>query len=204
MEVVYGGCFNPPTIAHQEVISYLANHYDKVILIPTGNDYNKVGLIDYKNRVEMLNIIIKPYNNVVISTIEFEKKFDGTFQSLRELNHPVFACGDDCIDQISTWKEPKILLSENRFLVFSRNHSIDELKKIVNEDELLKSYSDHFEFVNLQLSNISSTNFRNLKSYEQLNEEVAEYIGYSERHIQRLRTDILKVALKRAIRKLSG
>ena len=107
---------------------------------------------------------------------EFEKKFDGTFQSLRELNHPVFACGDDCIDQISTWKEPKILLSENRFLVFSRNHSIDELKKIVNEDELLKSYSDHFEFVNLQLSNISSTNFRNLKSYEQLNEEVAEYI----------------------------
>ena len=139
MEVVYGGCFNPPTIAHQEIISYLANHYDKVILIPTGNDYNKVGLIDYKNRVEMLNIIIKPYNNVVISTIEFEKKFDGTFQSLRELNHPVFACGDDCIDQISTWKEPKILLSENRFLVFSRNHSIDELKKIVNEDELLKS-----------------------------------------------------------------
>jgi len=176
MEVVYGGCFNPPTIAHQEIISYLANHYDKVILIPTGNDYNKVGLIDYKNRVEMLNIIIKPYNNVVISTIEFEKKFDGTFQSLRELNHPVFACGDDCIDQISTWKEPKTLLSENRFLVFSRNHSIDELKKIVNEDELLKSYSDHFEFVNLQLSNISSTNFRNLKSYEQLNEEVAEYI----------------------------
>ena len=138
--------------------------------------YIKYGLIDYKNRVEMLNIIIKPYNNVVISTIEFEKKFDGTFQSLRELNHPVFACGDDCIDQISTWKEPKILLSENRFLVFSRNHSIDELKKIVNEDELLKSYSDHFEFVNLQLSNISSTNFRNLKSYEQLNEEVAEYI----------------------------
>ena len=44
MEVVYGGCFNPPTIAHQEIISYLANHYDKVILIPTGNDYNKVGL----------------------------------------------------------------------------------------------------------------------------------------------------------------
>ena len=42
MEVVYGGCFNPPTIAHQEIISYLANHYDKVILIPTGNDYNKV------------------------------------------------------------------------------------------------------------------------------------------------------------------
>lgn len=35
------------------------------------------------------------------------------------------------------------------------------------------------------------------------NEETANYIGYSERHIQRLRTDILKVALKRAIRKLS-
>ena len=35
------------------------------------------------------------------------------------------------------------------------------------------------------------------------NEEAAEYIGYSERHMQRLRTDILKVALKRAIRKLS-
>ena len=34
-------------------------------------------------------------------------------------------------------------------------------------------------------------------------EETANYIGYSERHIQRLRTDILKVALKRAIRKLS-
>ena len=39
MEVVYGGCFNPPTIAHQEIISYLANHYDKVILI-TEDDLN--------------------------------------------------------------------------------------------------------------------------------------------------------------------
>lgn len=176
MEVVYGGCFNPPTIAHQEIISYLSSHFDKVILIPTGNDYNKVGLEDYKNRVEMLNIIIKPYHNVVISPIEFEKKFDGTFQSLRELNHPVFACGDDCIDQIATWKEPEILVSENNFLVFSRKHSVDELKKIINEDELLKKYRSHFEVVNLQLPDISSSNFRNLKNYEQLDEKVAEYI----------------------------
>lgn len=34
------------------------------------------------------------------------------------------------------------------------------------------------------------------------NEETADYIGYSERHIERLKIDILKVALKRAIKKL--
>lgn len=33
------------------------------------------------------------------------------------------------------------------------------------------------------------------------NEETANYIGYSKRHIERLRADILKVALKRAIKR---
>ena len=34
------------------------------------------------------------------------------------------------------------------------------------------------------------------------NEEVAEKIGYSKRHIERLRSKLIKVALKRAVKEL--
>ena len=36
------------------------------------------------------------------------------------------------------------------------------------------------------------------------NEEVADIVGYSQRHIERLRSQMVRVALKRAVKRLVG
>ena len=67
MQVVYGGSFNPPTLAHLAIIEYLATRYEKLIVIPNGKLYVKNGLIDFNHRIEMLKIITNRFDNIEIS-----------------------------------------------------------------------------------------------------------------------------------------
>ena len=41
MKVVFGGSFNPPTIAHEKIIELLYKRYDEVIIVPNGRKYIK-------------------------------------------------------------------------------------------------------------------------------------------------------------------
>ena len=53
---VYVGSFNPVHIGHIHIVNYLINnnYLDKVIIIPTGNYWDKNDLIDIKHRINML------------------------------------------------------------------------------------------------------------------------------------------------------
>ena len=58
---IFGGAFNPPHKMHKEIaINLLEKGYvDKIIYVPTGNNYNKSGLLDGKQRIEMLEIMFE-------------------------------------------------------------------------------------------------------------------------------------------------
>ena len=43
--VLFGGSFNPPTIAHYEIIKYLNDHYDEVLILPNGDSYTFAGKV---------------------------------------------------------------------------------------------------------------------------------------------------------------
>ena len=49
MMIVFGGAFNPPTIAHLNIIKKLLSTYkgSHVLLLPVGNDYSKSEFFDY-------------------------------------------------------------------------------------------------------------------------------------------------------------
>lgn len=176
MQVVYGGSFNPPTLAHLAIIEYLATRYEKLIVIPNGKLYVKNGLIDFNHRIEMLKIITNRFDNIEISYIETERNFLGTFQSLRELGHPLFACGDDCLEQFHSWINPEALLTENKFLIFTRNFEVDVIYDRIKNNSLLAPYFNKFTVVKLDLPNVSSSNFRKTYDKNQLDSEVYEYI----------------------------
>lgn len=197
MKVVFGGSFNPPTIAHEKIIETLAQRFDEVIIVPNGEKYRRKELFSNNDRINMLQIIANQYSNVTISTIELTREFEGTYKTLRELHHPVFACGDDCLYDFKTWLHASELLAENKFLVFTRNNHIEQIKKKIAEDAFLAAYQDKIELVHIDYPDISSKQYRNTLDDKYISKKILTYIEknnlYKEKNM--FAHNYLKVAL---------
>ncbi len=176
MKVAFGGSFNPPTIAHKRIIEYLSNNFEEVIVIPNASNYQKNDLISFKHRLEMLKIMTNKYKNVTISDLENRRGFVGTFQTLRDLGHPYFACGEDCVDQFINWINPNCLLSENKFLIFTRTSSEIKIMDKINKNDFLKKYKKNFKIVKIDFPNISSSLFRESHNKDIVDDEIYLYI----------------------------
>ena len=177
-KIIYGGAFNPPTLAHLQIGEYLLNKYKnlKLIYLPTNSFYNKDGLESFKNRFCMTKLLVKGLGRRVrVSAYEGKAhKFNGTYHTLIHFKHPYFVIGADSLAKISEWIEAEKLISENRFIVIPRqNYNIEDIMK---QDILIK-YKDHFIIENDFLENdISSTTYRNEKRHDLITKEVANYI----------------------------
>lgn len=177
---LFGGSFNPPTLAHQAIIEKLSK-LGKVIIVPNGDSYQNKTLIPFEKRVEMIKLLINEKNikNTEISDIENQKVFNGSIETLRTLDHPIMAIGDDCLVNLKNWVNPHQLVRENYFLVFLRRFSKKEIIELIKNDEFLKNYQNHFilsEEDNSKYSDVSSSFFRNTKNFEYLSEAVKKYI----------------------------
>lgn len=176
MKVVFGGSFNPPTIAHSQIIKYLSSHFDEVIIMPNANNYKKPDLIDFMHRKKMIELITSDYQNVFVSDLENRRGFQGTFQMLRDLGHPYFACGEDCLEQFVNWINPICLLSENKFIIFTRNSSLEKMEKIIEDSSFLNRYKSHFEFAQIDFQSVSSSMFRRTHDEAMVDKKVRNYI----------------------------
>lgn len=176
MRVLFGGSFNPPTIAHKKIIEALSEHFNEVIIVPNGDNYGRKQLDNYFHRKNMLKLMLNEFNNVIISDIEKNRTFVGTYQTLRDLGHPVFACGDDWIKTLHTWKNSDILLEENKFLIFTRELDKNEILRYISNDKNLSKYIDKFSILEIDFPNVSSNNFRTNHDYSVLTNEVINYI----------------------------
>lgn len=177
--VLFGGSFNPPTIAHYEIIKYLAlcGKFNEVLILPNGDSYTFGGKVldNFKNRVEMLKIICQEFENVKILETENKESFKGTQVTLEILNHPYFVLGDDCLEKFHLWKNFEKLVSENKFIVINRNKSFDVYNYLLN-NEYLKDYLDNFEIININTPDVSSSDFRDNNNENVVSEEVLQYI----------------------------
>jgi len=75
MIVVFGGSFNPPTVAHIELAKQIidkAENVEKLIFVPVSTKYNKEGLASDEERFNMLNTICNEYENLEVSSIELD------------------------------------------------------------------------------------------------------------------------------------
>lgn len=163
----FGGCFNPPTIAHLNLakIAIKQAKLDKVIFVPMSNLYKKEGLISEEHRYNMLKILIKNEPNLEVSDMEFglNKRLYAidAFKMIEEKYNceKFFIMGSDNFSKMSEWKSEEELKNFN-YIVLDRLHKININKnvQVING----KKYS-----------NISSTEVREkiLK-----NENVEDYI----------------------------
>jgi nicotinate-nucleotide adenylyltransferase len=179
MYIVFGGSFNPPTIAHKKIIQKLLEAFEdsKVLLLPVGNDYKKEALISFKHRVTMLKLLTKDLPNVMISTIENNRDYQGTLYSLRELEktyQPLyFVIGSDNLKDFKNWINYQELLKNYPFIVMKRKGGFTKKQAEI----LFKDIMHQFIFIDFN-SNISSTNIRKdvLSSKKRLTDDVYQYI----------------------------
>ena len=73
----FGGCFNPPTIAHINLVKLAKEKckLDKVIFVPVGDFYYKKELAKAKDRYNMLKILCKNEDSLEVSDIELRENY---------------------------------------------------------------------------------------------------------------------------------
>ncbi len=170
---VYIGSFNPPHRGHIHVVSYLLdnNFVDKILIVPTGNYWDKQDLAPLEHRINMLKLY---ENNRVLIDIE-NNEYPYTYLLMRKLKAKYdkdslyLIIGADNIINFDKWKEYQELLEYN-IIIMNRDG--------INIEEYLKKYPQgHFIVTkDFQPIDISSTELRENINNDYIDEEVKEYI----------------------------
>ena len=187
---VYGGCFNPPTVAHIQVMKNLTeipNLY-KVIVVPVGDKYNKKELIKSEHRINMLHRV--DLDKVEISEIETSNtKTLTTIETLNILKNQYpnkqirFVVGADNLIDIVNWNNVEDILRDFGLIVLNRGAF--NVEDIIRNNEVLNIYKDNIEEVHIddKYKDVTSTEVRNalktnntriLETY--LDREIFKYI----------------------------
>ena len=132
--VVFGGSFNPPTLAHQEIIGRCMSlpDFNEVWLMPSASGYSKKITTTDNERLDMLKIVhqyqFKGDDRLVISEFELANpQLEETYQTVDELNKNYqnndfwFVFGADSYHDMPNWGEGLRLQNELNMLVFDRN-----------------------------------------------------------------------------------
>jgi nicotinate-nucleotide adenylyltransferase len=146
----FGGCFNPPTIAHIELIEKTINEYklDKVYFVPMGDLYKKSELIPAFHRVNMLKLAINGKNkmDILLTSVNSNKELQAidTFKIIQnefKNSENFFIMGSDNFEKIKFWKNSEELLNNYQYIILKRDNNISSSivrEKIKNNESVEK------------------------------------------------------------------
>lgn len=144
---IYGGTFDPIHKGHIEIIKWLSNHYDKVIVVPTTIRYYKKNaqMFSFNERFRRAQQKCEDMKNVEVLDIEREVgqgwRFVDTLRqimsgklmkSLDEYQYYV-AIGSDSFQKFETWCDYEDILKRAKLLVFRRPGYEDNFPNIEHE-----------------------------------------------------------------------
>ncbi|MBU0997649.1 MAG: nicotinate (nicotinamide) nucleotide adenylyltransferase [Firmicutes bacterium] len=187
MVIVFGGAFNPPTIAHKEIYFHIEKeiHFSKFIYLPVSNLYTKRSLSSNYHRLQMLELLIKDLPKALVSSLEFDDSdYKGTYQSLLRLQEKypdeelAFVIGADNLYKLHKWINAKSLLSEFKFIVINRANT--DIHSFLKNDSFLKEYLSQFIILPHFNQSISSTAFRETFDPEYVTPEIYDYVMQNE------------------------
>ena len=183
MIIVYGGSFNPPTIAHYKIADYIIKtlHPEQFMYLPVGDQYAKEGLVKASHRVNMLTLLANRLTNTTVETLEVNHETVLTsYESLNLLQqrYPTksfaFVIGADNLKDLPTWAQAKALIQTYQIVVLRRAH--------LDVDALISTYFKGYESQFIVLDgfdelDISSTMYRNRETTQQIClTEVDDYV----------------------------
>lgn len=133
----FGGCFNPPTIAHLELAKIVLQEFNlnKIVFVPMSDFYIKKGLISQEHRYNMLKLLTKDEEKMEISNFEFECKKRlyaiDAFKIIDEMYNceKYFIMGSDNYINIGKWKNSEELKKYN-YIILDRLNTIEPAEHI--------------------------------------------------------------------------
>ena len=183
MIVIFGGAFNPPTIAHYEVAKHVLNlpNTGGLIFVPVGDHYQKAGLIPAFHRVKMLEIMISDLPNTMVSKIEIEANHAlKTIETLEKLQaeYPTeelaFIMGADNLSDLVKWYKYEQLVKKFKMIIVNRSEL--DVHAIISKNFpfAASNFIVTSDFIKMD---ISSSQYRaDVTKAELLRLDVAEYI----------------------------
>ena len=149
---VFGGSFNPPTIAHIDLAKQIlqkTENIEKVIFVPVSTKYNKSGLAPDEERFNMLKTICDTEKGLEVSSIELDSSRQlytiETLEKLQEQNPNYaiyFVLGTDNLKELETWHTAGKLLENFKVIVLERDN--DSMENIIENNNFLKEHKNSF------------------------------------------------------------
>ncbi|MCX4302559.1 MAG: nicotinate-nicotinamide nucleotide adenylyltransferase [Clostridia bacterium] len=153
----FGGCFNPPTVAHIELIekAIKENNLDMVYFVPMGDLYKKENLILANHRVNMLKLAIKEKMDILTISVDSKKELQAidTFRIIQEKfnqSDNYFIMGSDNFEKIKFWKNSDELLNNYKYIILKRDNNIssskvrDKVKNIEDVSQFICKDVEHY------------------------------------------------------------
>lgn len=107
---IFGGSFNPPHLGHQLITRELIEkgYVDKMIVVPTGDEYEKLGLIDAYHRYQMSKLTLETIPTVEVSNYEVRNGKKYAYETLEHFkrkypeNSLYLVVGADNLNELTT------------------------------------------------------------------------------------------------------
>ena len=177
---LFGTSADPPTLAHQTILQWLSNHYDKVAVWASDNPF-KHHQANLEQRMTMLEVLIRTIDNQP-KNIELHKKLSHRrslisvqkAQSIWGKNADyTLVIGSDLVGQIRRWYQVEALLKQVKLLIISRSEN-----EILSKDlAQLQRIGGQYQLADLTLPNISSTAYRETQDNSLIPRSIRNYIS---------------------------
>ena len=204
--LVFGGAFNPPTVAHVDLAEFAmkAAGFDYVIFVPTKNTYisdtqHKEYVFSDASRVRMLEKIAETRPWMIVSRFELDaRQQPRTYETLCHFRDQGYTCsllfGSDKLPELEHgWKYVDSICREFGIVCMSRKD--DDTEAMLDRDPYLRSLRKYILLLDTppQTRNVSSTavrmhlaemkeRFRQVKQIlpEELHTMILDYMCESE------------------------
>ena len=130
--VIYGGAFNPPTLAHLKIleacIAYAHANDAEVWVLPSGNRTDKQITVSRERRMQYLEALVNDAGGgVLVQTFELDRQGAiETIDTVRELEQRYpertfrFVFGADSTETMANWQDGHMLLETLPMLIVER------------------------------------------------------------------------------------
>ncbi|GAB4238785.1 MAG: nicotinate-nucleotide adenylyltransferase [Stanieria sp.] len=175
---LFGTSADPPTSGHQNILSWLAQHYDLVVVWASDNPF-KEHQTSLKDRTEMLRLAIAEIhqpNKILLQEELSDRRTLITVKKAREIwgkeAEFTLVIGSDLVKQIVTWYRVEELFTQVKLLIVPRpGYSITK-----TDLEAISNKGGTYAIATLNVPQVSSTAYRREGDQQVITPAVQNYI----------------------------